>query len=86
MKATEERLVEVTVPILIMHSENDSANSPQGVKILADNISTPSEQKNIVWFEKTEHIMFTDCERDAVIEVVADYTKNRIEKWEHQYA
>ena len=79
MEATEKRLPEVTLPILILHSKNDSSNSPRGVNILDEKISTPKDQKRIVWFEKTEHDMFNDCERDAVIKTVVDYVKERIE-------
>jgi carboxylesterase len=78
MKATEKRLPEMSVPILIMHSKNDSSNSPQGVKILEENISTSKDQKRLVWYEKTEHDMFNDCERDAIIKDVVDYVQERI--------
>lgn len=78
MRATEKRLPELTVPILIMHSKNDSSNSPQGVKILDEKISTSKDQKRIIWYEKTEHDMFNDCERDAIINDVVDYVKERI--------
>ena len=80
MKATEKRLSEVTVPILVIHSKNDSTNSPQGATLLYEALSTPEDQKRLVWFEKSEHDMFNDCERDAVIQVVADYVKERLEQ------
>ena len=78
MKATEKRLPEVSIPILVMHSKNDSANSPKGAEMLFNRISTPQDQKRFVWFEKTEHDMFVDCEREATIRTVVDYVKERI--------
>jgi len=75
---TEKRLAEVTSPILIMHSKKDSMNSPEGAKILYDRISTPPEHKHLVWFEKTEHAMFQDCEREEVIRTVVEYVKGRM--------
>ncbi len=78
MKVTQERLPEVNIPILIMHSKNDSANSPGGAKILYNSISTPKDQKQLVWFEKTEHDMFLDCEREEVNRTVVEYVKERI--------
>jgi carboxylesterase len=86
MKATEKRLPEVTHPILILHSKNDSMNSPRGVKIINEKISTPKDQKRIIWYEKTEHDMFNDCERDAIIRDVVDYVKERIAVKEYTYA
>lgn len=80
MKATEKRFPEVNTPILILHSKNDSSNSPQGAEILYNGISTRNDLKRIVWFEKTEHDMFNDCERDVVINTVVDYIKERTER------
>ena len=58
MKATEKRLSVFNIPILILHSKKDTMNSPEGAQILYDSISTPKDQKRLVWFEKTEHCMF----------------------------
>ena len=78
MKATGKRFSEVNIPILILHSKNDSASSPQGAEILYDSISTPKDKKRLVWFEKTEHSMFLDCEREEVNRTVVEYVKERI--------
>jgi carboxylesterase len=78
IKVTRRRLPEVKTPILIMHARHDSANSPEGVPILFESISTPADQKRIVWFEKTNHEMFLDCEREAVIQCVTAFVKERI--------
>jgi carboxylesterase len=79
MKVTEQSLPEVKVPTLIMHSKNDSANSPKGVNILYRNISTPEDQKQIVWFEKTEHEMFLDCEREETVRTIVEFVNQRIQ-------
>ncbi|MFN2233945.1 MAG: alpha/beta hydrolase [Anaerolineales bacterium] len=77
MKTTEERLPEVTIPILIMHSRIDSLNSPNGAKMLYDTISTPDDQKQLLWFEKTNHSMFLDCEKEKVNQAVLGYIQER---------
>ncbi len=77
IKVTERRLPEVRLPILIMHSKKDHSNSPKGVDALYRSISTPEDQKQIVWFEKTKHEMFLDCERDAVIRNVVEFIVQR---------
>ena len=48
------------------------------MEIIYNQISTPVELKRIVWFEKSEHEMFRDCERYAIIDVIANYVHERI--------
>ncbi len=72
------RLSEVTVPILIMQSRRDTTVAPESAEVIYQTISTPSEQKRILWFEATDHEMFRDCERDKAIQAVADYVRERI--------
>lgn len=76
--AARNRLSEVSVPTLILQSRNDSAAAPGSAKVIYDTISTPPNEKKIIWFEKTEHEMFRDLEREAVTGTVADYVKKRV--------
>jgi len=71
------RLPEVRVPTLILQSRKDTTVSPESAEIIYHGISTPEEQKRIVWFEVTEHEMFRDCERDAITQAVVDYVRER---------
>lgn len=77
-KATRRRLPEVQVPALIMQSRRDTTVAHQSARIIYRGISTPPDQKRIVWFEVTEHEMFRDCEREAAIATVVDYVRERI--------
>lgn len=79
MKATRKRYSEFNKPILILHSKKDTANSPEGAQILYESVATPKDQKRLVWFEKTEHSMFLDSEREEVNRTVVEYVKERIE-------
>lgn len=74
---TRRRLAEVRVPTLIMQSRKDTTVAPKSADIIYNGISTPPEQKHIVWFEVTEHEMFRDCERSATIETVVQYVRER---------
>jgi carboxylesterase len=76
-KVTRRRLPEVRVPTLIMHSRKDTTADPKSAEIIYRHISTPPDQKRIVWFEVTGHEMFRDCERDATIATVVDYVRER---------
>ena len=73
-----KRLPDVKTPTLILQSHNDSLVASVSANIIHDEISTKPEQKKIVWFEKTEHEMFLDCEREAVVEVITKYVQQRI--------
>ncbi len=76
-KRTRQRLPEVRVPALIMQSRKDATVAPESAEIIYRNISTPPAQKRIVWFEKSGHEMFRDCEREATIQTVVTYVQER---------
>ena len=76
-KRTRRRLPEIDVPTLILQSRNDSTVAPESAEIIYDNTATPPEQKRIVWFEKTEHEMFRDLEREAACAAVKDWVEQR---------
>jgi carboxylesterase len=78
MEETHKRLPKVSVPTLILHSKKDTVNTPEGAQILYDSIATPVDQKQLVWFEKTEHVMFLDCEEEEVNRIVVDYLQKRL--------
>jgi len=72
-----QRLPEIDVPALIVQSHNDSTVAPESAEIVYAGITTPAPDKRIVWFEESEHEMFRDCEREAVVGVVVDYVRER---------
>ncbi len=76
-KVTRRRLPEVRVPALIMHSRKDTTIAPAASEVIYREIATPPDQKRLVWFEVTEHEMFRDCEREATIQTVVDYVRER---------
>jgi carboxylesterase len=78
MEETHKRLPKVSVPTLILHSKIDSVNAPEGAQIVYDSIATPTDQKQLVWFEKTEHVMFLDCEEEAVNRTVVEFLQKRL--------
>jgi carboxylesterase len=79
IKMTRSRLSEVKVPVLILQSRRDSSVKEEGPEIIRNSISTPSTQKHIRWFEKSQHELFRDCEREEVVETVVDYVMQRVE-------
>jgi carboxylesterase len=76
-EVTRRRLPEVRVPTLIIQSRKDTTVSPESADIIYNTISTPEEQKRIMWLDVTEHEMFRDCEKNAIVEAVVDYVRER---------
>jgi carboxylesterase len=72
------RLPEISLPTLIIQSRNDTTVAPQSADIVYEGIATPAEHKRIVWFERTEHEMFRDCEQDEVVQTIAEFVQERL--------
>ena len=49
------------------------------IAIISNNISTPAALKKIKWFTKSDHELFRDCEREAVIDSVVSYVMSRVD-------
>lgn len=77
-KSVRTQLSRVKTPSLLIQSRKDGTVAPENMDIIYQGISTTTEQKKIVWFEKTGHDMFRDCERDAIIGVITNYVMERI--------
>ena len=78
VELSRKRLIDVKVPTLIIHSHADSTAEPESANIIYNEISTPSNQKRIIWFETSEHEMLRDCESEAVVDEVVKYVRERI--------
>lgn len=79
-RVTRARLPEITVPTLVLQSRNDGTVAPESAEIIFDGISTPTDDKRVIWFEHTEHEMFRDNEREATIQAVVDYVQERVNR------
>jgi len=77
-RLTRARLGEVALPTLIMQSRRDRTVAPESAEIIYRGIATPSEEKAIVWFDRTDHEMFRDCESEHTIRTAVDYVRGRM--------
>ena len=80
IRQQDDYLPRVHVPLLILQSRADSACAPQSAEMLRERTSTPKADKRIAWFERSEHGMFLDLERDQVITVVLQFIQERMGK------
>ena len=67
----------VTAPILVMHGRNDHTVAPFNADIIYNTVG--SIDKEIVWLERSNHVITLDRERDQVFErtyrFIADHSK-----------
>jgi carboxylesterase len=77
-RITRKSLKGVNSPALIIQSRKDATLAPENASIIYSEMATPSEQKQIAWFDRTGHEMFRDCERNEVIKVIVKYVQERI--------
>ncbi len=72
-----KHLGKIEMPLLILQSRVDTRIAAKSADVIYNEVSTPSMFKQILWFEKTDHEMFRDCEKDAVVEKITKYIKVR---------
>lgn len=70
-------LIEVNMPALILQSRGDTRISKRCAEIIYTSISTAPAEKSIVWFEKTDHEMFLDLEKNEVCKVITGFVAER---------
>ncbi|NTW52256.1 MAG: alpha/beta fold hydrolase [Chlorobiaceae bacterium] len=68
----------INAPTLILHGRNESIVLPESADMVFHAISTSPEKKSIVWFEKTDHQIFCDCERKEAVGAAVDFVARRV--------
>lgn len=70
-KHIEERLPELEVPLLVLHSKKDSVIAPVSANLIYERVS--SAHRDIVWFQRSGHEMGQDCEAEDVFRTVDQF-------------
>jgi carboxylesterase len=71
IRDVKQNIFQVTAPILIIHSRRDITTSPSSAQFVYDNVT--SKEKELLWLEKSNHIVFLDVEKNYVFEKIYDY-------------
>lgn len=74
-KRARTDLPKVTDPLLIVHSRNDHTAHPSNAKMFFERVS--SEDKELVWLERSFHVITLDYEKDDVFERTHGFIKER---------
>lgn len=73
-KDIKENLNLIEEPVLLQQSKNDRASSIKSSEYIFDHIS--SENKKIIIFEKSNHILIADYDKEDVINNIIDFEKD----------
>ena len=68
-------LPSLRVPILTMHSRNDHTAPPDGSQLIIDQAG--SSDKEVVWFDRSYHVITMDYDRHEVFERTYNFVKER---------
>ena len=72
-KEVKDNLEKITTPVLLQQSKNDETSDIKSSKYIYDNIN--SENKEIIVFEKSNHILMEDFDKDDVIINIINFEK-----------
>lgn len=75
VRGVRERLPEVRSPILVMHSHNDHTAHPDNAQLIHD--KTSSDDKQLVWLDRSYHVLTLDHDRQEVYERTYEFIKAR---------
>ncbi|MFH1724424.1 MAG: alpha/beta fold hydrolase [Elusimicrobiota bacterium] len=66
---------DMTAPLLAIHSKNDQVGSPRALRRFFSRVG--SKEKELLWLERSNHIITLDHDRERVFEAVRDFLLNR---------
>lgn len=75
MKQTRGLLPSLRVPLLAMHSRNDHTVPPDSSQAIYDEAG--SSDKDLIWFERSYHVITMDYDRDEIFERTYNFIKQR---------
>ena len=67
----EKLLKKITVPCIVLQSKIEHTVNPESAQYIYDNIS--SEEKKLVWYKNSGHILTLDVEREAVFKEISKF-------------
>ena len=71
----QEVLESISCPVLVIHSHNDMAASPEASHAAYEIMTTP--QKRFVWLERSNHLIFWDYDREKVTDEILNFIGRR---------
>ena len=78
VKHTTLKLSKVSCPVFIIHNRHENTVLPDSVELLGEGISTPLEERKLLWLEQSGHQVFCDCERELAVGAIVGYVSGRL--------
>lgn len=75
----EPLLPQVKLPLLVIGAKSDRVVRPVCAQLVYDRVS--STEKQLIWFERSGHEMFLDCEAAAVTKCVSEFLCQRLKNY-----
>ena len=75
VKTVRAALPDVTCPVLVMHSHNDHTAHPSTADLIVERVS--SEDKQLVWLDRSYHVLTLDYDKQEVYERTYEFIKAR---------
>ena len=69
----KELLQKITIPCLVLQSKIEHTVNPKSAQYIYEHLATAKEKKELVWLEKSGHILTLDCEHIMVFKAIADF-------------
>jgi carboxylesterase len=61
----KKKVKKITAPVLLIHSTGDETIDYFSSQWIYDHIG--SSEKNIIWLERSNHVLFQDYDKDEVV-------------------
>lgn len=75
IRGARAKLPRITRPTLIIHSKNDHTAHPDNAQLIFDQIA--SKDKELVWLERSYHVITVDYDREQVYDKTLSFIKER---------
>lgn len=77
VKTCKKELVsKITAPCLVLQSKIEHTVDPKSAQYIYDHLGSKKEEKQLVWFEKSGHILTLDCEHERVFKLIGDFFRS----------
>ena len=75
LKAARRRLTDVRCPVLVMHGSSDHTVKPTNARLIYESVA--SEDKQLVWCERSYHVITLDYDKNDVQRRTYEFIKER---------
>ena len=75
VKRARRALPSIRVPVLVLHGRNDHTAHPSNATLIYDSVA--SDDKQIVWLERSYHVLPFDYDREQLLEQIYRFISER---------